>query len=570
MRLPARLLLGALVVVGALALVLTIDVDQKLAERLTAEATAGLAREARLVASEWTTKRDAESLALRTAEASGHRVTLIDSTGRVIGDSEFRGLARLQLENHAGRPEVVQAREQGIGSSRRRSPSAGDYELYVAVRAPHGTARVSLPTTSLDAIIASAKRDVAVASAVAMLGALVLAGLFGRHVSRPVRDLRDVARALAEGDFSRRPALAAPGEVGELADAVHRLAEQLATRVEALRAEEVLVRELAESLNEGIFAVDARRQVVRINEIGRALLSRREPLPFPADILPRERALRDALAGALAGETVRDVEASIAGRTFSISARPVDRGGAVVALLDLTRLRRLETVRRDFVSNVSHELKTPLTVVRGFAETLVHDDPEVSTRRRFADAILANTRRMQRIVDDLLDLSRIESGGWVPQPIETDVASAAADALLAARPAAEAKAVSLATDLAADATTCFADPTALRQILGNLVDNAVRHTARGGVTVFSNRQGDIVTVGVRDTGSGMSAEHLPRIFERFYRVDPARSRDEGGTGLGLAIVKHLVEAHGGRVRAESTVGSGTTIAATFPDAAARP
>ncbi|MBI3568071.1 MAG: HAMP domain-containing protein [Gemmatimonadetes bacterium] len=569
MRLPTRLLLGALAVVAMLAVVLTFEVDQKLAERLTAEATDGLAREARLVASEWTPGVDPVVLAEHTGIATGHRVTLIDSTGVVIGDSEFRGSARLQLENHAHRPEVMAARATGMGSSRRRSPSAGDLELYVAVRAARGTARVSLTTSSLDAIIMSAKQDVAVASAVAMLGALVLAGLFARDVSRPVRELRDVARALADGDFTRRPALAAPGEVGELADAVHRLAEQLATRVEALRSEETLMRELAESLNEGIFAVDARGHVVRINETCRALLGRREALPFPSDILPRERALRDAIASALGGETVRDVEATLAGRTFSISARPLDRGGAVVALLDLTRLRRLETVRRDFVSNVSHELKTPLTVVRGFAETLVHDDPETEVRRKFVGTILSNTRRMQRIVDDLLDLSRIESGGWVPQPVETDVAAAAADALLAARPAAELKGLALTTELAADATTCFADPTAIRQVLGNLVDNAVRHTARGGVTVFSRREGGLVAVGVRDTGSGIPAEHLPRIFERFYRVDPARSREEGGTGLGLAIVKHLVESHGGRVRAESTVGAGTSIMATFPDAAAR-
>jgi signal transduction histidine kinase/HAMP domain-containing protein len=456
-----------------------------------------------------------------------------------------------------------------VGSAQRRSPSAGDLELYVAVRVRRGVARVSLTTASLDAIIASAKRDVAIASAVALLGALVLAGLFARTVSLPVRELRDVARSLAEGDYSRRPALAAPGEVGELADAVHRLAEQLATRVEALRSEETLMRELAESLNEGIFAVDARQQVVRINETCRALLGRREALPFPSDILPRERALRDAIAAAVAGETVRDVEATFAGRTYSVSARPLDQGGAVVALLDLTRLRRLETVRRDFVSNVSHELKTPLTVVRGFAETLVQDDPEPDIRRKFADTILANTRRMQRIVDDLLDLSRIESGGWVPQPVETELASAAADALLAARPAAELKGLKLETDLATDAATCFADPTAVRQILGNLVDNAVRHTARGSVTVFSTRDGGVVTLGVRDTGSGIPTEHLPRIFERFYRVDPARSREEGGTGLGLAIVKHLVESHGGRVKAESLLGAGTTIRATFPDAPAR-
>ncbi len=569
MRLPTRLLLGALTIVGVLALFLTLIVDQKFYDRLSVMATEGLAREAQLVAAEWTPNVNAEELAAQAARASGHRVTLIDSTGRVIGDSEFRGALLQQLENHASRPEVVQARATGQGSARRQSPSAGDSELYVAVRARLGTARVSLATVTLDAIIASARRDVAVASGLAMAGALVLAWLFATSVSRPVRELRDVTRALADGDFSRRPALAAPGEVGELADAVHRLAEQLAIRVEALRAEENVMRELAESLNEGIFAVDQRQQVVRINDTGRALLDRREPLPFPFDILPRERALRDALASALAGETVREVEASFGGRTFSITARPLEQGGAVVALLDLTRLRRLETVRRDFVANVSHELKTPLTVVRGFAETLAQDEPDAETRRQFTTTILNNTRRMQRIVDDLLDLSRIESGSWVPEPVQADIAIAVADALAVARPAADAKGITLHVDIDRDTAQAFADPTALRQILGNLVDNAVRHTAKGSVTVFAARADGRVTVGVRDTGSGIGADHLPRIFERFYRVDPARSRAEGGTGLGLAIVKHLVDAHGGRVWAESDVGRGTTIRATFPDAARR-
>ena len=564
MTLPTRLLLGSLVVIGALVAFMNVLVDRQFGRHLTEQVADELAREARLVALEWTPGVDPDRLANRAGEASGHRVTLIDSLGRVTGDSQFDEPALSGLENHAGRPEVVQAREGGIGSSRRRSPSAGDDELYVAVKTARGFARVSLPTTALDAIISSARRDVAVAGLIAMLGAAVLAGLFANAVSRPVRDLRDVAKALADGDFTRRPALAAPGEVGELADAVHRLAEQLATRLDALRAEETLLRQLAESLNEGIVAVDTRQHVVRINDTARNLLGLRAPLPFPVEILPRDRILRDALTAALAGHTVRDVEAVVAGRTITITARPLEHGGAVVAILDLTRLRRLETVRRDFVANVSHELKTPLTVVRGFAETLAHDDPATDIRRQFVQSILGNTRRMQRIVDDLLDLSRIESGGWMPEPRPLDLAAVAGDALAAARPAADAKGITLGTELGADATELFADQTALRQILGNLVDNAVRHTDAGSVTVISSASRDGVTVGVRDTGRGIAEGHLPRIFERFYRVDPARSREEGGTGLGLSIVKHLVEAHGGRVRAVSVPGKGTTVFAEFP------
>jgi signal transduction histidine kinase len=247
-----------------------------------------------------------------------------------------------------------------------------------------------------------------------------------------------------------------------------------------------------------------------------------------------------------------------------VTARPLRGGGAVLALFDLTRVRRLEGVRRDFVANVSHELRTPLTIVGGFAETLAEGDVPPEVQRQFAERILGNTRRMQRIVDDLLDLSRIESGGWVPNPTRIDLAAMTQEVIAAARDAAAAKGLVLESAIPAEASTVHADATALRQVLGNLADNAVRHTQAGRVTLFSEPDERGVIVGVRDTGVGIPAEHLPRIFERFYRVDPGRAREEGGTGLGLAIVKHLVEAHGGRTRAISQVGVGTTITALFP------
>jgi signal transduction histidine kinase len=345
------------------------------------------------------------------------------------------------------------------------------------------------------------------------------------------------------------------------------MTEQLASRLVALEEEDVLLSAVIESLNEAVVAVDARRQVVRLNEAARRLLSIGAALPFSADLLPRDREFREALSTAMAGRTVLPVELSLGGRTVALTARPLARGGAVLAAFDLTDVRRLETIRRDFVANVSHELKTPLTVIGGFAETLADPGVEPADRERFAGTIVSNVRRMQRIVDDLLDLSRIESGGWIPDPVLIDVAAAAADAVLPCRASANDKGVTLDVDVSPAATPVTADSTALRQVIANLVDNAIRYTPRGGrVTVFADREGGGVWVGVRDTGVGIPVEHLPRIFERFYRVDPARSREAGGTGLGLSIVRHLAEAHGGRVRADSTLGRGTTVAAFFPDA----
>ncbi len=472
MRLTQRLLLGALLVIGFLTAFIVSVVDRQLRARLGEDADEFIASEARLVRDLWsrvgTAASTADSLADAVGRALGRRVTLIATDGTVVGDSEFDGAGLAALENHAARPEVAEALAGGMGHARRPSPSTGDEELYVALPAADaGVARVSMPTKQIDAVVRAARRNVLLGSALALASALGIAWVFSRSVSRPVEALRDVARDIAAGDLERRPSRGGPGEVGELAQAIDTLAEQLTARLRTLEADQRL-------------------------------------------------------------------------------------------------LLQLETVRRDFVANVSHELRTPLTIAGGFAETLVADDVPPAERRQFAERILGTTRRMQRIVEDLLDLSRIESGGWVPNPEPIALASLAGEVIASARDAADRKGLTLSFDAGAHATAVNADPTALRQVLGNLVDNAIRHTARGSVTIFTRRYDREIAIGVRDTGTGIPAEHLPRIFERFYRVDPARSRAEGGTGLGLAIVKHLVEAHGGRVTAHSVPGTGTTILARFP------
>ncbi|HEX6964955.1 MAG TPA: ATP-binding protein [Gemmatimonadaceae bacterium] len=569
MKLARRLLLGSALVVGVLVVVVVALSNARLGAELHTLAVSELTREARFIAAEWTPTVDPDALATSAGNALAHRVTLIDSTGRVVGDSRFHGAARERLENHSHRPEVMQSKQGGVGSSERVSPSAGDRELYVAVTAPLGTARVSIATERFDAIVSRARRDVLLSGLVALVVALILAYGFSRDVSGPVIELRDVARDLAHGDLSRRPSISAPGEVGELGDAIRDMADQLASRLQALEADDALMSALIESLSEGVIAVDAGRRVVRVNQSARRFLDLRAPVPFSVDLLPREPMLRGALGDALEHGAAEQMEISVAGYTLLLTTRPLRGGGAVLALFDLTATRRLDAIRRDFVANVSHELKTPLTVIGGFAETLAADDLTPAQREQFTTAIRANAQRMQRIVDDLLDLSRIESGGWVPNPIRIDVTTAAAEATLPIRSAADAKGVVI--DIAVDpcASVVDADPTAVRQIIANLADNAVRYTPRGGtVTVFTEPDARGVWLGVRDTGVGIPPQHLPRIFERFYRADPGRSREAGGTGLGLAIVKHLAEAHGGRVRAESVVGRGTTIAALLPSSGA--
>ena len=408
-------------------------------------------------------------------------------------------------------------------------------------------------------------RALVIPAAVAAVAALILAALVARTIARPMQELRDVTRSLVAGSLASRPPLSAPGELGELATAIHRLAEHLGGRMAALQSEDALLTALIESLNEGVVAIGPQKQTVRINQAGRDLLRISDRTPFPVDRLPRLPELHLAIQAALDGVVTEPAELVMGDRTVSLTARPLSGGGAVLALFDLTRIRQLELVRRDFVANVSHELRTPLTVIGGFAETLADDDPPESARRHFASTIRAHTQRMQRIVDDLLDLSRLESGRWLPETLPVDVQSAADEVLGGVKRAADEKGLSLETAVDDSARTIVADRTALRQILSNLVENAVRHTVAGSVTVFAQRDGAGVWIGVNDTGPGIPPEHLSRIFERFYRVDVGRDRDSGGTGLGLAIVKHLVEAHGGRVSASSEPGKGSRIAAFFPD-----
>ncbi|MGI9091745.1 MAG: ATP-binding protein [Gemmatimonadaceae bacterium] len=564
MKISHRLILSSLVVIVALTAAVAAILDRQLHRRVAAETIDQLTREARLVATQWTASTPAMDLAHNAGTALGHRVTLVRRNGVVAGDSQFDSIGVAHLQNHATRPEIMPALRGATGYSRRTSPSEGDNELYVAVPAALGVARVSMNTAAVDAVFDSALGDVLVAGSIAAAIAFGLAVLFARTIATPVVELRDTARAIAGGDLTRRPAIGAAGEIGELADALHRMSEQLSTRLQRLQRDEALLSAVVESLNEGVLAIDARGAVLQINAAARAMLQIHAAVPFSTDYLPRDHELRDALMEALGGMFTEPRDVEISGRALVVTARPLASGGAVLALSDLTKTRRLESMRRDFVANVSHELRTPLTVIGGFADTLAHGSTGESDRARFAGLILTNAKRMQRIVDDLLDLSRIESGGWAPRSVEVDVAAIAAETFAAYSDAAQAHGVALEAHISPDGRRVFADPTAVRQILGNLVENGIRHTSHGSVTVFTRRDSaDVSWIGVRDSGVGIPAVHLPRIFERFYRADPARSRASGGTGLGLAIVKHLVEAHGGQVRAESTVGRGTTISVAF-------
>jgi two-component system phosphate regulon sensor histidine kinase PhoR len=572
MRFATRLFVSTSLLVAATVLGLTLAADRILRRGLTRETAAALEREARLVA----VQIPADSLAwpqtaITLGRLIGHRVTLIDPSGRVRGDTDFPPDALPELENHADRPEVRAALDSGIGRSARYSVSTSENRLYVAIRG--GTpglavVRVSATLAVVDAQISAVQRAVMLAGAVAIVLAGLLAWVGSRHYARPLVGLTAAAQDIAE----ERPPTFPDSRVPEIAQhtrVLRTMHGQLVARFTDLRRQREESAALVEAMTDGVVATDARGVIHTCNAAARLLL-RLDPAATPPPLVElfHDKAARELVEQVLAGRDVEQRELRLAERAVVVTGRPLPDGGTLLVLRDISQLRRLETVRRDFVANVSHELKTPLTAIAGYAETLVAESEPESQSAQFATTIFVHARRMQRLVEDLLDLSRIESGGWQSQPEALDVAVAAREAWAPFAERADGAGVEFSVVVVDGAERIVADPDGLRQVLTNLFDNALRHMPRGGslrVTaepVAGNAGG--VALAVADTGTGVPAEHLPRIFERFYRVDPSRSREQGGTGLGLAIVKHLVEAHGGRVTAESRLSRGTTIRLLFP------
>ncbi len=568
MRLATRLFAASSLLVALTVVGLVLAADRILRRELEAETARGLEREARLVVTEIPEDSLAwPGAAMHIGALIGHRVTLIDSTGRVRGDTEFPKDALSGLENHGHRPEVLEALAHGVGYYSRLSASTNERRMYVAIRGgppPLVVVRLSTTLAAVDAQVNTVQGAIAVAGLLAILLAALFAWIGSRHLARPLVELTAAARAIAE---ERTPSFpdSSIHEVSRHILALRAMHEQLDRRFADLRRERTETAELVEAMADAVIAADAGGTIQTCNAAARRLLrlGPSETLP-PLSELFHEKAAREIVRTVRDGHGVDEEPVHLGDRDLLVTGRSLEGGGTLLVLRDVSQLRRLESVRRDFVANVSHELKTPLTAIAGYAETLTAETDPASHSGKFSAAILAHARRMQRLVEDLLDLSRIESGGWHPVPAVLDVEHEVREAW-AAQAGASADAVKLVVAPSADATSLAADAEAFRQILDNLLSNALRHTPAGGtIRVTTELSADGVVLTVSDTGSGIPSEHLSRIFERFYRVDPGRSREQGGTGLGLSIVKHLVEAHRGRVSAESTLGRGTSIRMVFP------
>jgi two-component system phosphate regulon sensor histidine kinase PhoR len=575
--LPYTLL--TIIVMGGLALYLAYFVRQSHLDDLRAQ----LATEARIVAADVSPllaepqlDNEIDELAKQWAGQLQARVTIIAPDGAVLGESDE---ARAEMDNHLFRPEVQQALLRGEGSAIRYSRTV-DYDmLYVAIpitpgKEIAGIARVALPLDEIDAAVARLRQALLGVMVATTLVVILMAVILAERTAAPVRRLTHAAERLADGDLYVRLLSAGQDEVGDLTRAFNNMADQLRQKVSTLAREQSRLAAILDHMADGVLIADSNSRVRLINPAATRLLD-----------IEQEKALGRSLAEVVrhhqlielwrrcveqGSQQVEIVEVDRKGIFLQAIASPFQENeapGYLLILQDLTRIHRLETVRRDFISNISHELRTPLAGLVALVDTLrdgALDDPPAAAH--FLDRMDVELDALTQMVQELLELSRIESGQVPLRLIPVAIPALVTPTVERLRPQAERANVALQVEIRADLPLVSADPQRIGQVVGNLVHNAIKFTPPSGRVIVraypAEKDQAAVVIEVADTGVGIAAEELPRIFERFYKADRARSG--GGTGLGLAIARHLVQAHGGRIWAKSKEGRGSTFYFSLP------
>ncbi len=504
---------------------------------------------------------------------AGRRVTLVATDGKVLADSEADPAL---MEPHHRRPEIAQALAAGEGVSVRRSDTVGRDLMYYAWRLPGpegGVLRISVPVAGLEEHYATLTRGLLLFAVAALLAAAGVCFVVVRRQTAPVVGLTRVAERIASGDLSVRSPVREPGEVGALAKSVNAMTDSLAARVAEERKSRAEIEALLAGMDEGVIATDLQQKILLFNKAAAGLLD------FDAGgasgrllwEVVREEAVIRAAREILASGGRRSFQVGpVRNRHLDVSVYPWPAGGppegVVIVAHDATESVRYQELRKEFVANVSHELRTPLTMIKGFVETLRDGAMADSIKGpEFLATIEKHVDQLTNLVSDLLELSRLESREGLPRRARVEVGSTLARVVEFMKPAAEKKRQALELSVNGRLPGVAGDPDYLERAISNLVDNAIKYTPEGGRIRVSARQDDSnVVIEVADTGIGIPPVDVPRVFERFYRVDKSRSREMGGTGLGLSIVKHVVQVHGGTVDVESVVGKGTTFRVRLP------
>jgi two-component system phosphate regulon sensor histidine kinase PhoR len=548
--------------VTAVLLLLVFELDRTLASDLARQLDDRLEQQAQ-AAAQWVSegRRHPDKLAGRLGLIVHAQVTIFDREGAVLGDSEVVDLTQAAAD--ADDAALDGARRGEVGKSTR--VVAGTPVRFVAVPAADGMVlRLGAPLSDIDATLGALRRRLAVAFGLGIGAALALGWLASQLASRPLRAMTLNAARIARGDYAIEPSRS-PDEFGALSRTLASLASQVDRQLGELTSERDRLSAILAGMVEGVLVLDRDRRVVLANPAAESILDGASLVGEPLANAVADARLRAVIeAAAEKGET-SEVEVETERRAVALYVRPLATagGGVVTVLRDLTRLRKLLVMRRDFVANMSHELRTPVTAIQGYAETLLRGKRDEATQREFLEIVHRHARRLGALVEGLLVLSDLEA-----RPAESaarepvDLAAVARNVRATLRDRAAQLEASVEVEVP-EGLVARGDPVGVEQIVENLVDNAIKYgRERGGCVRIAGEacdDGARVAIVVTDDGPGIAAEHLPRLFERFYRVDPGRSRERGGTGLGLAIVKHVAEGMGGRVEVKSATGAGTTF-----------
>lgn len=521
----------------------------------------------------------AQDLARRIGVSLRFRVTIITPDGIVIGDSSVASDNLKKLDNHGRRPEIQDALRKGFGQSKRFSATLKKEMLYMAVplgkKRPIGFLRLSIPVSYLEMTESRVAGDAGVATIFAIFAALLASLAVSLMISRPLLEMSAAARQIASGNFSKKALVNTKDEVGDLARALNEMSDQISAKVGSISYEKAKLETVLESMFEGIMLTDEKGEIQLTNpSLGKLFFIDSSPEGRrPIEVI-RNNVVQEIVDKILhEGRPLITVEVMTSipeEKTIMINGVPIMRNGsvegAVLVFHDVTELRRLEEIRKDFVANVSHELRTPISSIKGYAETILDGKvDDIETIREFAGIIYQDSNRLANLINDILDLSKLESGKVEMEVASLDVAPVVSRCLSVLDRQAKAKALSIAVDIPKDLPKVMADEKRLAQIFLNLLDNAVKYTPDGGsIKISAHPLKGFNQIDISDTGIGILEKDIPRIFERFYRVDKGRSRELGGTGLGLSIVKHIVQSHNGRIWVQSTPGKGSTFSFTIP------
>jgi two-component system, OmpR family, phosphate regulon sensor histidine kinase PhoR len=564
-RIFLKLLIAALIIIAACTISLDLLIGRAWENMLRAQIESSLREKTQMLASRVQEVPPARLAAVvrQASQASGARVTVIDATGKVLADSEADPNT---MENHATRPEVAAALRGEEASSTRVSKTVGADLLYVAVPIRGGVVRMAERLTAIHEANIQIRRDLIKGSVIAAVLALLLAFVATQSIGRRLLRITEFAERVAAGDLSARIQEESGDEIAHVAAALDKTARKLEDGFRAVDNTRQTLETLLNSMQEAVIAVAQDGRVLWANQRMERLLPGGVRLSEPLVKSVRDPEILDSVQHVLATRDVTMVRAAkiSSGRIFDATAAPMPGGGAVAVLHDQTEIERVEKTRRDFIANVSHELRTPLTSIQGYAETLLESNGASASQREFLEIIRKNAMRMGRLTEDLLVLARVESGEQAFNLQYTMPQELLDDAVQTFQELAADRGVELSV-INTSSSAVLVDRFAIHQVLANLIDNALKYGGQGGkILIGAGENEEGVQFYVRDFGAGISSEHLPRLFERFYRVDKARSRESGGTGLGLAIVKHVIRAHSGTIRAESELNHGSTFYFTLP------